>query len=128
MAAPGSCSPEGDPTPDHILLGHRPRVQALAARLRQIVQESVPEAIEKAYPVWHGIGYRHAESGYFCGIFPQKDSVRLLFEHGASLADPDCLLEGDGKQTRYVQVRRQQDIRVRPIKRLIRAALAYKRR
>jgi hypothetical protein len=52
----------------------------------------------------------------------------LLFEHGALLPDPDGLLEGKGKQTRYVDIRRQQDIRVRPIKRLIRAALAYRQR
>ena len=52
----------------------------------------------------------------------------MLFEYGALLADPDSHLEGYGKQTRYVDIRRQQDIRVRPIKRLIKAALAYRKR
>ena len=114
-------------TPDHILLGHSPRVRAIVARLRELVRTTVPDAREKAYPVWHGIGYRHPDCGYFCGVFPQEDCVRLLFERGVLLPDPDGLLEGKGKQTRYVDIRRQKDIRVRPLKRLIKAALAYRR-
>ena len=114
-------------TPDHILVGHNPRVQALAARLQELVRTTVPDATERAYPGWHCIGYRHPQCGYFCGIFPQEKSVRLLFEYGILLPDPASLLEGNGKQTRYVDVRRQKDIRVRPLKRLIKAALAYRR-
>lgn len=79
-------------TPEHILIGYSSRVQALTARLRRLVTDAVPEATERAYPVWHGIGFRHPRSGYFCGIFPQKDGVRLYFEYGALLADPDGLL------------------------------------
>ncbi len=123
-----SSSASVETTPEHILLGHSPRIQALAARLRELVRTTVPDATERAYPGWHGIGYRHPQCGYFCGIFPQESSVWLLFEYGALLADPDSHLEGYGKQTRYVDIRRQQDIRVRPIKRLIKAALAYRKR
>lgn len=116
------------PSPEHILVGHSPRVQALAEKLRELVRKTVPYAIERAYPGWHGIGYRHPEFGYFCGIFPQENSVRLLFEYGALIPDPNCLLKGNGKQTRYVEVRRQRDIRVRPIKRLIGSALLFRQR
>lgn len=126
-AASGAARPEAEITPEHILLGHSPRVQALAARLRVLVRAAAPEAAEKAYPGWHGIGYRHPQCGYFCGIFPQEKSVRLLFEHGILLPDPDGLLEGSGTQTRHVDIRRQKDIRARPIKRLIAAALALRR-
>ena len=84
--------------------------------------------MERAYPVWRGIGYRHPQCGYFCGIFPQKTGVRLYFEYGVYLADPDRLLEGRGKQTRYVEVRRQRDIHVRPLRRLIREALECRQR
>lgn len=103
-------------------------MQALAARLRELLCTTVPDATERAYPGWHGIGYRHPQCGYFCGIFPQESSVWLLFEYGALLADPECLLTGNGKQARYVDIRRQKDIRVRPIKRLIKAALACRKR
>ena len=102
-------------------------MQALAARLRDLVRETVPDAVERAYPVWRGIGFRHPESGYFCGIFPQEDCVRLVFEYGAHLADPDDLLNGNGKQTRYVRIRRQRAIRVLSLKRLIRSAVEFRR-
>lgn len=128
MTASSSTRTKDKITPEHILLGHSPRVQALAARLRELVRTTVPDVTERAYLGWHGIGYRHPQCGYFCGIFPQESSVWLLFEYGILLPDPDSLLEGNGKQTRYVDIRRQQDIRVRPIKRLIKAALEYRKR
>ena len=39
------------------------------------------------------------------GVFPHDDRVRLLFEHGRELPDPDGILEGDAKQVRWVTVR-----------------------
>lgn len=128
MAVANATPSRGVLTPNHILMGHSPRVQAIAARLRALVRKTVPEAIEKAYPGWHGIGYRHPEFGYFCGVFPQEKSVRLLFEYGALITDPDCLLQGKGKQARYVEIRRQKDIQARPIKRLIGSALQLQQR
>ena len=127
MAASGSHGLESEITPDHILIGYSPRVQSLAGRLRNLVRETVPDAAERAYPVWRGIGFRHPESGYYCGIFPQEDWGRLVFEYGALLADPDDLLKGNGKQTRYVQIGRQEDILVLSLKRLIRSAVEFRR-
>lgn len=105
--------------PDDILADYPPMVRALTERLRTLVRETIPTATETAYPVWRGIGYRAPECGYFCGIFPQRDHVKLGFEHGASLSDPDGLLEGSGKQVRYVIVRTGKDIRKRAIKKLL---------
>lgn len=109
--------------PDEILAGHTREVRALAKRLRRLVLETVPAAVEVAYPVWRGIGYRHPECGYFCGIFPQKNSVKLGFEYGVLLPDPDGLLEGSGKQVRYLVFNEAKEIRVGAIRRLIRAAI-----
>jgi len=111
--------------PEDILAGHTPEVQAVAESLRKLVKEAVPEAIEKAYPGWHGIGYRHPQSGYFCAIFPQKDSVKLGFERGVLLPDPDGLFEGAGSQVRYVHVKDRRDLRVEAIRKLLRAAIFY---
>ena len=110
-------------SPEFILAGHTPRVRALAERLRKLIRQSVPAATETAYPVWHGIGYRHLESGYFCAIFPQEEMIKLGFEYGVMLPDPEGLLEGTGKQVRYVYIRGMSDIRIRPIKRLLLAAI-----
>jgi hypothetical protein len=112
-------------TPAEILAEHTPRVRALTGRLRRLIRQTVP-AREVAYPVWHGIGYRHPRTGYFCGIFPQRDHVRLGFEHGAHLRDPDGMLEGMGRQVRYVIIRNEKDIRVRPLKKLLSAAIYLK--
>lgn len=43
--------------PEQILEGHTPQIRALAERLRRIILETVPDAVEAAYPVWRGIGY-----------------------------------------------------------------------
>ena len=109
--------------PQDILAEHTPEVRALAESLRRLILETLPNVLEVAYPVWHGIGYRHPESGYLCGIFPQQDSVKLGFEFGVLLPDSDGLLEGAGKQVRYVTIRESKDIRVDAIKRLLRAAI-----
>lgn len=63
-----------------------------------------PEASERVYPGWHGLGFHNPDVGFFCGVFPLADSVRLLFEHGALLDDHDGLLTGGGSQTRYVEL------------------------
>ena len=110
-------------TPEHILTGHTPEVQELCEALRSLVRAAAPEVSEVAYPSWHGIGYRHPESGYFCAIFPQMDYVKLGFEFGVLLPDPEGLLEGNGKQVRYVNIRQLADIRAEAIQVLIQAAL-----
>ncbi len=115
-------------TPESILAGHTAEVKALAQSLRKLVKKTIPEAIVKAYPGWHGIGYRHPESGYFCAIFPQHDGVKLGFERGVLLPDPDQLLEGAGRQVRYVNVNSRRDIREEAIKKLLHAAIYYGRR
>jgi hypothetical protein len=75
-------------------------------RTRDAVLAADPDLSERLYPGWRGVGYRHPEAGYICGIFPQPDGeVRLLFEHGAAMPDPERLLEGAGTQTRYLVVR-----------------------
>lgn len=43
-------------------------------------------------------------SEHFCYIAPQTKYVNLGFFYGASLTDPDGLLEGTGKALRHVKV------------------------
>jgi hypothetical protein len=109
--------------PEDILDDHTDEVRALTEQLRSLIKETIPEATERAYPGWHGIGYRHPEAGFFAAIFPRADDVKLGFEHGADLPDPDGLLTGEGKRVRYVVVRRPGDIRSRAIGSLLIAAI-----
>jgi hypothetical protein len=110
---------------DWFLAKYPDYVRALAERLRQLVLRTVPTASEHVYLGWKALGYRDPQSGYFCGIFPQADHVRLLFEHGAALPDPDGLLTGTTRQVRYVEIRAAEDLRVEAIQRLLRAALVH---
>jgi len=82
------------------------RVRATAERLRRLVVQAIPTATEHPYVGWKGIGYRDPQAGYFAGIFPEPDHVRLLFEHGGALDDPDGILQGEGvRQVRWIVVR-----------------------
>jgi hypothetical protein len=116
-------------SPEDILNGHRPQVQAVAQKLRQIIKDAVPEATEKAYGGWHGIGYRHPKAGYFGCIFPSEDKVSLAFEHGASLPDPENLLTRpptSSKQVRYVVLHTEEDIVEDAIIAFLHAAISLK--
>jgi len=108
-------------TVEDILKPHSPEVRALSEALRDLIKELVPNVREKAYAGWHALGY-HSSNGYFCAIFPYAEHVRLLFEHGVDLHDPDHLLEGTTKQVRYIPIHSSDDIHREAVTVLILAA------
>ena len=110
--------------PESILDDHTIEVRTIAEDLRKLIRETLPEAIESGHPTWHSIGYRHPKAGYLCGIFPHKDSVDLVFEFGILLSDPHKVLQGEGKQTRYIPITNIDEINVEAIKQLIVEALS----
>jgi len=81
------------------------------------------EAVETAYPGWRAIGYRHPQSGYFCGIFPEPPRVRLAFEWGALLPDPHQLLKTGGKQVRYLDIYGEEELQEKLVSDLLLAAV-----
>jgi len=91
-------------TPAELLAEHTPEVAVLTDRLRCIVRSALPEATERVYAGWHGFGYVDTAAGYVCGIFPIADRVKLGFEHGAAVPDPDGLFTSGGSQVRYVEL------------------------
>ena len=118
-------------TPEDILAAHAPGVRALAERLRRLVLDVVPDAHERAYPGWRAIGYRHPRAGYFAGIFPEEGAVRLAFEWGALLSDPDGLLQrgpSGGKRVRYAVLPPGDDIPEGPLALLLLEAVEARRR
>ena len=102
---------------------------AIVERLRRLVHATVPSAAERVYPVWRGIGYRHPEAGYFCGIFPFKTHVGLAFEFGALLPDPKGYLRpgrtSDGR-IRYLEFRTERDVQAGVVKQFLRSAVSVK--
>jgi hypothetical protein len=110
------------PTPEQFLATFPAEIRALAEQLRQLIRQAIPNIAEAVYPGWKLIGYREQEgrrSRYFCFVAPFEDRVVLGFEYGVLMADTEGLLEGDGKQVRYVTLRSQADLRPRELSALI---------
>ena len=109
-------------TPEALLSEFPVDVRALSEAARRLIAELVPNVREAAYAGWRGLGYHHPENGYFCAIFPQADHIRLYFEHGVDLYDPDHVLEGGGKQVRYAVIHYETDLQREALHTLILAA------
>ena len=91
-------------TVTEFLAHYPPPIQKLAEELQALIAASVPAATASVNLGWRSISFRHPKAGYFCGLFPKPDCVLMLFEFGVLLPDPEHLLEGDGRQVRYVTV------------------------
>jgi hypothetical protein len=85
-------------------------IQALARSLAALIARNHPEMVPRVRLGWGGYTYHHPRAGYVCGLFPHKDRVSLLFEHGRELADPHGLLEGTQKRIRYIRIRPGDDL------------------
>lgn len=91
---------------DAFINGQTPAVQPIVRRLRALVQTTLPELVE------HLDGNDVLRYGpttkmrdFVCYISGHKAHANLGFAHGASLPDPDGLIEGTGKNLRHVKVR-----------------------
>jgi hypothetical protein len=98
-----------EPIPPGLFLsGYSPEIQDIAERLRAVVHEAVPEAIERVRTGWRLIGYdvpAGRRSRYFAFVAPEPEHVHLGFEYGVWMNDPDGLLRGahlDLRKVRFV--------------------------
>lgn len=88
-----------------------------------MILKVVPEANEMVDAPARVIGYGHGD-GYkdmICTIILSKGGVKLGIVGGASLPDPNGLLEGAGKKHRYVVLNDPADLKKKGIKELLRA-------
>jgi len=111
--------------PDGLLSGHGPAVREVAARLRRIVQDALGRPEERVRTGWVALTYHDEQAGFVCGIFPRAEEVRLVFEHGAMLADPAGIFDGGGIQTRHLTLRPGQAIPEAAIREMIDRAVLY---
>ena len=86
-------------------------VLSLARRLRDLIRRMVPDADEELDRPARVIGYSYGPGykGVICTIILSKTGVKLGIVDGAHMADPANLLEGSGKQHRYVLFRHASD-------------------
>lgn len=103
--------------------------QALA--LRKIVLANLPGVQEQidmpARMIAYCYGQKYMEM--VCTIIPSKNGLKLGFYKGVDLPDPGNLLCGNGKQSRYIEIKSEEDIQHGALVTLLREAYAaYKTR
>ena len=81
-----------------------PEIVELVERCRLAILEAMPDASERTYLGWRGLGFHHPVLGYVCAVFLREDHVAIGFEHGHLLDDPDGMLTGTGRRVRYLPV------------------------
>jgi uncharacterized protein DUF1801 len=85
-----------------------PKHQAIIRSARRVLRKQFPTANELAYDNYNffviGFGPTERPSDCFISIAAAANGVGLCFIHGASLPDPDKILIGSGKQTRFIRL------------------------
>ena len=85
-----------------------PKHQRLIRAVRRVLRREFPTAHELVYDNYNFfvIGYGPTERPSDCifSIAAASNGVGLCFVHGASLPDPEKLLTGAGKQTRFLRL------------------------
>jgi hypothetical protein len=94
--------------------------QQALARLREVIHQAAPEAVEKykwAQPVYE-------TRGPYVYMKAFKNTINLGYWRGVDLDDPTSELRGEGASMRHVVVSRTEDIDEEVLSALIRQACA----
>ncbi len=100
-------------------------------KLRKVLSANLPGIIEQVDLPARMIAYVYGQkySEMICTLIPSKTGVKLGFYMGLNLPDPEHILEGTGKISRYVQIKSDEIIESPAVKSLVINALeAYKKR
>ena len=110
---------------DAFLAPYGAPIRSLALRLRKLVQEIEPTALEQIdVPAkMLAYGYSATYTGTLCVIMPYSGWVNLGFPRGVELPDPAGLLRGTGKRARHVKVREGRDVDAPALRALLKAAV-----
>jgi len=104
-----------------------PATAKLIRECRAEVRKLLPTAIELVYDNYNFfvLGYCTTERPSSCivSIAAAASGVGLSFYHGASLHDPAHILQGSGKQNRFVRLLGVHTLREREVLALIQAAV-----
>ena len=118
--------------PDKQLAGFIAKFEPASAKLirecRAEIRKHLPTANELVYDNYNFfvIGYATTERASDCilSIAAAVNGVILSFYHGATLPDPQRLLQGGGKQNRFVRLPSVKTLRLPGVLALINAAVA----
>ena len=105
-------------------------VEPIARKLREIILDDFPEAIEVVRlgdgAASYGVGPKKMSESHVY-VMPQAEYVNLGFWHGVGLPDPAGLLQGTGAKMRHIKVRSVDEAGSLAVRALVAAALAERR-
>lgn len=70
-----------------------------------------------------GYGYGSGYKDMICTIIPSKQGIKLGFAYGATLPDPDHLLQGSGKVHKYITLNTVADFDNKAVRQLLQEAI-----
>lgn len=110
---------------DTFLSQYDEKVFGNAMKLRKILFANLPDIIEQIDIPARMIAYCYGQkySELICVIIPSKKGLKLGFNKGTELPDPENLLEGTGKISRYVVIKSDEQIKSKALKQLLKNAL-----
>jgi hypothetical protein len=122
---------DGDKAIITFLLAYDEAVCNGALQLRKIILSNLPGIIEQidipAKMIAYCYGQKYIEM--ICTIIPSKKGLKLGFNRGVDLPDPQHVLQGTGKISRYVEIKPGEAINLAAVKALLKTALAaYRQR
>ena len=104
-----------------------PEHQALIGAVRKVLRKRFPTAFELVYDNYNFfvIGYCTTPCASDCivSLTGAANGVGLSFYHGATLPDPHGVLQGNGKQNRFVRIPRVEVLSQPAVLALIAAAV-----
>lgn len=115
---------------DDFLSRYDEQVFRNALLLRKILFKNLPDIIEQidipAKMIAYCYGQKYSE--LICTIIPSKKGLKLGFNRGTELSDPDKILQGKGKISRYIEIKSEEQVNSKAIKDLLVSALSnYKK-
>jgi len=106
-----------------------PEIAALIKAVRAKMQKRLPHAVQMVYDNYNflvfGFGPTERASEAIFSIAAYARGVGLCFIHGARLPDPDKLLIGSGKQTRFLKLPTAATLDEPGVQRLIASAIQH---
>jgi hypothetical protein len=116
--------------PDSRLLGfleaYDRHVADIALALREVILEEAPDACESIYQVYTvaiWFGFSGKMKDMFCYLATNAGHVNLGFPRGASMPDPNGVLEGAGKAMRHIKFASLREVERPFVRRYLRTAM-----
>lgn len=104
-----------------------PSVAKLLRACRSTLRKALPTSVELVYDNYNFfvIGYCSTPRASDCivSLTGSSNGVGMCFMHGANLPDPDGLLMGSGKQTRFIRLPAAAVLKTAPVESLLKAAI-----